>query len=498
MAKKERQLDENGFRKFGMMDKLSYGAGDFACNTSFALAGSFFTTFYTQYMGIKSVHFALILILLKIWDAINDPLMGGILDNAKPDKNGSKYRRFILGGGIGLVAAAALCFIPLPEIAPNAAYWCKIALCVFGYLCWDLCYTIANVPYGTLNAVITDKAEERSSLSLWRTLGAMAAQIPINVVLPMICYAGGDSSNANAFLGARMFPVAVVLGTIGLLAFIFCTTQTVERVRQSEEVVEKEKVNWFKAIGTFFRNRAAVGVTLAAIFSLICFTGISTATTVLFQAYFKNAQLSGMLSLITMLPMFFLMPFVSKLVKKFGKQEVSAYTMIIGIVIAALMLVLPITPDNKGMAVYLVCSLLMTASYAAYSLVGWAMVSDVIDYNEYKFGNRSEGTIYATYSMGRKIAQGVGPSLVLLLMVAVGYNEALGAEQTAGAALGIRYLVPAIYLVGMIVMFVSLKWIYNLDKKTVEEVSEGLREKRNELEGNELTAGNILEGMREE
>ncbi len=474
---------DNEVRPFGMMDKLSYAAGDFGCNTSFALAGTFFTMFYTQYMGIKATHFALILILLKIWDAINDPLMGGILDNAKPDKYGSKYRRFILGGGIGLVAAAALCFLPLPEIAPNAAYWCRIALCVFGYLCWDLCYTIANVPYGTLNAVITDKAEERSALSMWRTIGSFAAQIPINVILPMLLYEGGNKEDANAFLGARMFPVALVLGAIGLLAFIFCTKFTVERVRPVKE--EAEKVNWFQAISSFFRNRSAVGVTLAAIFSLICFTGISTATTVLFQAYFQNAQLSGLLSLIAFLPMFFLMPFLTKLVKKYGKQEVSAYTMILGIVMAALMFILPISPDGKGMAIFLVCNVLLTVSYAAYTLVGWAMVSDVIDYNEYKFGNRSEGTIYATYSMGRKIAQGLGPSLVLLLMVAVGYDESLGAAQAASTALGIRYLVPGIYLVGMIVMFVSLKFIYNLDKKTVEEVEEALRTKREAAETQE-------------
>lgn len=478
MPKKQPQLDENGYRKFGLLDKVAYGAGDFGCNMSFALAGSFFTIFYTQYMGIKAAHFATILIFLKIWDAINDPIMGGLLDNAKPDKTGSKYRRFILFGGIGLVAAAALCFIPLPEIAPNAAYWCKIALCVFGYLCWDLFYTIVNVPYGTMNAVITDKADERASLSTWRTIGAILAQVPINIVLPIICYADGDSSNANAFLGQKMFPIALVLGVLGYLAFVFMMKNTVERCAQSEEAAEAEKVNWFSAIKTFFRNRAAVGITLAAIFSLICFTGISTATTVLFQSYFKNAQMSGLLTVASMLPMFIAMPFVSKVVKKYGKQEASAYSMILGVVVAVLMLVLPMPGNNTGMFLFMAYSFLLTLSYTVFSLVGWAMVSDAIDYNEYKFGNRSEGTIYATYSMGRKIAQGIGPSLVLYLMVAVGYNESLGAAQTAAAATGIRYLVPAVYLVGIIGMFVSLKFIFPVDRKTLAEVEEALHGKQ--------------------
>lgn len=479
--KKTPQLDEHGFRKFGFRDKLAYAAGDFGCNMSFALAGTYFTMFYTQYLGIKATHFATILIFLKIWDAINDPLMGGLLDNAKPDKTGSKFRRFIIGGGIGLVLAAALCFIPVTEIWPNAAYWLRVAMCVFGYLCWDLCYTIVNVPYGTMNAVITDKPDERTSLSTWRSLGAFAAQIPIMVVLPMIVYAGGNSSDANAFLGERMFVVALVLGVIGLLAFLFMAKNTVERVTTTSASGSGEKVNWFKAIGSFFKNRAAVGLTLASIFSLVCMMGISNATTVLWQAYFQNASMSGIGSLIAYLPMFVFIPIISKLVKKFGKQEVSAYTMILGIIASILMIVLPITPDFKGIVIFLACNLLLGLSYGAFSLAGWAMVADAIDYNEYKFGSRCEGTIYATYSMGRKIAQGVGPSLVLYAMVAIGYDESLGANQTMETATGIRYLIPIIYLVGIVGMFVSLKFIYNLDSKTLKEMQVSLGREATEV-----------------
>ena len=83
MAKKIDALDQNGFRRFGMLDKLSYAAGDAGCNCSFALAGTWFTLFWTQFMKIDSLAFAALLIVFKVWDAINDTLIGSIMDSSK-------------------------------------------------------------------------------------------------------------------------------------------------------------------------------------------------------------------------------------------------------------------------------------------------------------------------------------------------------------------------------------------------------------------------------
>ena len=82
-------------RPFGMLDKVAYAAGDFGCNMSFCLAGTFFTLFYTQYMKIDSLAFAGILVLLKIWDAINDPMIGGFIDASKKEYRRGKFKTFI-------------------------------------------------------------------------------------------------------------------------------------------------------------------------------------------------------------------------------------------------------------------------------------------------------------------------------------------------------------------------------------------------------------------
>lgn len=170
-------------RKFGWKDKISYAMGDFGCNMSFALNATI-TTFYTMYIGLSTEIMAIIILLLKICDGINDPIMGAIMDKFKPKKNESKFMPFIFFGSIALIISGALVFLPIPQ-APTLV---KILVCILGYLVWDTAYTIVNVPYGSLASVITTDSQERSSLSLWRSVGAMLANIPIMVLLPVFMY----------------------------------------------------------------------------------------------------------------------------------------------------------------------------------------------------------------------------------------------------------------------------------------------------------------------
>ena len=132
------------------------------------------------------------------------------------------------------------------------------------------------------------------------------------------------------------------------------------------------------------------------------------------------------------------------------------------------MLILPITPDGKGMGIYVVCQLINSLGLGIYSTVSWAMMGDAIDYNEWKTGNREEGTVYALHSFFRKLAQGFGPALALVVMVSLGYVGELGANQTPETALNMRYLVAALYLFSALMQFVGLGLVFNLNKKNLE------------------------------
>ena len=135
------------------------------------------------------------------------------------------------------------------------------------------------------------------------------------------------------------------------------------------------------------------------------------------------------------------------------------------------MLILPISPDGSGLILYVVCQLINSLGMGIYSTVSWGMMGDAIDYNEWKNGTREEGTVYSLHSFFRKLAQGVGPSLALFIMAALGYSEINAGNQLFSVALNMRYLVAGLYLVSAVMQLIGLGLIYNLDKKSVEKMN---------------------------
>lgn len=455
----------NGTRKFGLLDKVSYAAGDFGCNMSFALKGTL-TIYWTQFMGINQVLMAGLLLLVQVWDAINDPLIGSMVDADRRHYKRNKFLAYVNAGGIGLTVAGALCFLPFPGL-PEVA---EAIMFVAGYILWDAFYTVANVPYGSLLSLITDDPIERSQLSTWRSVGAMIANIGTSILLPMLIY---DAS--NALMGERIFWIALLMGGLGLICFQFMVRTTVVRIDTDVKTGEEiPKFNFFKAMLNFVRNRAALGATLSAMSMFIGMYGASVATQVLFQAYFKNAKISGLVAMASYVGMFAFLPFIKPLVSKVGKKEMCTIGAAINVAAYVLMFLLPITPDAKGLVMYVICQLLAAVGNGFGQCVAWAMMADAMDYEEWKYGERNEGTTYALYSFFRKLAQGVGPSLGIMMATAVGYNATLQQNQPAEVALNMRYLVPAMYLGGSILALVAYGLIYNLDRKTLATMTKEL------------------------
>ena len=471
---------ENVNKPFGIKDKLAYAAGDVGCNMSFAL-NSYLLYFWTEYMGISMAHWAIIILALKIWDAINDPVIGGLMDAMKPKPGQSKFKPWIFWGSLVLIFSGALCFVPIP----SAPYAVKIVICVVGYLLWDMSYTVVNVPYGSLNSVISTNGEERAALSTFRSLGAFAANIVLMMVIPALAY-----DTAGRLQGEIMIIIGAVAGVCGFFMFQFLCRGTTERVVVDYEAQKKEaNQNYFKSLGAFLKNRAAVALTLAAIFQLMATAFMSALSSIYIRIAFPQfSQMSGIISLFSFLPMFVAIPFITKAVKKWGKRDASAWPYILGIIGGVLLLAVPAekTPGIAGLILWMLPALFVGLSIAVNSLVGWAMVADCIDYQEVRTGVREEGVVYATYSLGRKLAQGFGASLVAALLGLTGYvaeNMNAGIPQAPGTDANIRMLLGAAYLICFAGMFVLTKFVYPLGKKEVAEVTAKLGRDNNNLIG---------------
>ena len=503
--KKQITLDANGYRKFGMLDKIAYAAGDFGCNMSFALKGTV-QTFWLVYMMMETGLLSALLLLVQIWDAVNDPLIGSMIDNDKRKYKMGKFKMYIFVGACGLLVAGAAVFLPFP----NASVVVKAILFVLGYIVWDACYTVANVPYGSMLSLITEDSGERAQLSTWRSIGSMFGNIIPMIILPMliwqkVTYDGTGDYHTNpltgeaykigepvldpltgeqfeTLLGERVFWAALIMGILGFIAFMFMLKSITIRVDENSVKTNEggEKFNILKAFGKFMKNRPAVGATVAAMGMFLGMQSATTANTIMFATYFNKASMSGVVQMIGFLPMVLFLPFIKKLVNKFGKKEASVVGTILSVVGGVIMLIFP-TVENRDIAliVYLAGLVAFGIGMGVYTCVSWAMMGDAIDYNEWKFNTREEGTVYSLHSFFRKLAQGVGPSIVLLIMGILGYDSELGTiGQSFETSHNMCWLVAGLYLFSAVVQFIGIAVIYNLDKKTLEKMTAELEARR--------------------
>ncbi len=451
-------------RKFGIRDSVAYAAGDLGCNMSFALKGTM-SIFWTQFMGMD-LWYALLLIIVQVWDAINDPLIGSIIDADKRTYKRNKFLAYIWAGSIGLIVGGACCFLPFP----NAPTWAKFIIFIAGYVVWDAFYTVANVPYGSLLSLISNDVKDRASLSAWRSIGSIFGNMLPMVILPFIIY-----DKDNNLIGERVFIAALIMGVLGFICFQFMIRNTEIRVDTDVTLNEEQpKFNVFNAFVNFMKNRPAVGATIAAMGMFIGMQGATTAVTVIFQSYFKNVQISGIVQLFAMIPIVVFTPLARKMVAKYGKKELATFGSIVSIVAGVGLFVVIPSNTNLDLIIYIVCQLFFSLGLGIYSTVSWAMMGDAIDYNEWKTGRREEGTVYSLHSFFRKLAQGIGPSLVLIIMVAFGYVGANEGNQLWEVAVNMRYIVAATFLFSAVLQFVGLGLVYNLDKKTLAKMNADL------------------------
>ncbi len=517
---KQPKLDENGKRKFGIRDKIAYAAGDFGCNMSFALKPTV-QTFWLVYMMMETGILSVLLLLVQIWDAVNDPLIGSIIDNDKRKYKLGKFKTYILIGAAGLLVAGAAVFLPFP----GAGTVVKAILFVVGYILWDACYTIANVPYGSMLSLVTENKGEQAQLSTWRSIGSMVGNLVPQVLLPMIiwqkvtydgttsfldkieipegftadqfttnpvtgeAYKVGDAvlspatgKQVEILLGDRVFWMALIMGVLGFVAFIFMIKNIT--VRADENAVKTneggEKFSVIKSFGNFMKNRPAVGATLAAMGMFLGMQSAATANTIMFATYFNMASLSGVVQVIGFLPMVIFIPFVKKIVEKYGKKEASVVGTLVSLAGAVLMFIFPLISNvDVALVVYIAALAVFGIGMGVYTCVSWALISDAIDYNEWKFGKREEGMVYSLHSFFRKLAQGLGPSLVLVIMGVLGYESKYGTiGQSPETAYKMCWLVAGLYLFSAVLQFVGLAFIYNVDKKTLAQMTEELEARR--------------------
>ncbi len=458
---------QNAVRPFGWQDKLGYAMGDMGCNFSFQLVSTFMQLFYLQYIGIEAKHYATIILISKIFDAVNDIVIGNLVDTKKIGKK-SKYMPWIILGAVTLVIFNVMLFAPVKGLPYAGKYaWCLISYCL-----WSIAYTMVNVPYGSLHSVITDDPQQRVTLSTFRSIGAALPAMIVMIALPPIVYSKQTNAlgeKIDVLKGETLLPVAVVMSVFAFFVLWGTTKLVKERVHRDTA----ENVTGFKAIissaKSYFTNRAMVGATIATVASVGLINSTMSLNNMVFQYFFNAADKTGIAMVGSYAPMIVVMAIIGKLTKKFGKKNVLVTAMFIGAVAGVISLFAPITPDSKGMILYIVCLMGLNVGNAVFQISVWAIIADCIEVSSRKTGKSEEGSLYAIYSFFRKLAQGIGQAVVSWGLVAINFKEGENAVQDLGFGNKVKMLYIILLMVASVISVLAMKFIYNIGKKEEEE-----------------------------
>lgn len=457
----ETVLEEDRIKPFGMQDKIGYMLGDLGNDLFFGLVGSYLMLFYTDVLGITAGAVGTMLIVARIWDAINDPMMGTFIDRKKVGKNG-KFRPYLLYGALPVTIMGFLAFTAIPGMSESL----KLPYAYVTYIGFGMCYTAINIPYGSLASVMTTDPVERTSLSTFRTIGALVANIIIMMVVPKLVFVDGVATASGFMKAAGVF---VILSN---LCYFGAFKLTTERVKH-EVKLDQQKVSLVDTVKTLLKNRALVGIMLASFGMLASMMAVQALTPYLYKDYFKSPELISIGGMIGMIASFVVLPFLGPLVKKFGKKELATGTMVITILGNIILFVMPITNPYTFMGINFIASL----GTGFFNVLIWALVGDVIDYQEYISGKREEGIVYASYSLVRKLGQAVAGGIGGFALTFIGYQSG-AATQTMEVAQGIKNIITLLPVITTIVAFIAMAFIYNLSKSRLATMTEELEARR--------------------
>ncbi|MGN0467927.1 MAG: MFS transporter [Acutalibacteraceae bacterium] len=479
MSKKTSVPAENEHpNKIGIKEGMGYMLGDAGNLFVLTYVSSFLKVFYTDVLKIAESKIASLFLFTRLWDAINDPIWGFIVAKKKPNKDG-KFRPYLKWVSVPLGISAMLCFVDFSKFTQSQTL--ILVLAYVTYILFGMLYTGMNIPFGSLASVITDDPEGRTLLSTFRSIGGGIGGAAPLLVAPLIIYkktttASGDTIKVADGKGMLIF--GIVMGILAIVFYMMCFSSTKERVPSEED----PKVDMKKTYLGMLKSRPFVSVALAGILisGQLQFASLNQY---LYKNYFENTNLSIVGTIANYLPMVCLILFMPKLVKRFGKKELCGVGTFFSALASILMFIIvpKCSRTGSGPAVFMLFLFIIGFGYSFVSITNWAVVADVIDYQEYKTGLRSESAIYAVYTFCRKLGQTAADSGGLLLLSKVaGYSgeKYANAGYVPGVGEGILFVCTLIPMIVYTLVFVLMQFAYPLTKERLEPIYAHVRQAR--------------------
>ena len=454
-------MEKKQIRPFGVKDEIGYVFGDMAGSFVNLFVDAYFLIFCTNVLGISAGWMGTLFLVARLWDAINDPIMGSFPDRWMIGKSGDKFKPWIKIFMLPLALSGVLCFfnVPLEGIALHAYV-------AFAYVLYGMSYTGTSMPFGAMASVVSDDPIQRSKLSRARSIGGTIVGIVGLSIVPVVCF-----DKQSNILPERFTLIAVIFGVLSIISYFVLLNFTQERIRQNSE--KAEKFNYGKVLKATVHNRPLIGVMVATLGSMLFITGSNQVRSYIFKEYYARTDVMSIISLATIPILVICFPLVPKLVAKFGKKA----TLMAAIVSSTTFSVIPVVMEIKNVYIYSALVVLGTIGQTVFTMLIWALVTDCLDYSEWKFNERSDGSMYSLYTFSRKIGSTIASTGVSFGLAAIGFVSGSNVVQTAEAVNGIYFLVNIIPVVTCILELVGVGLIFNLNKETTERMYAELKAK---------------------
>lgn len=471
---------------------MAYCIGALGQGMVYAIMSSYISDFYLNVLKVTPVFVLLLMFLARIWDAINDPIMGFIVDHVNPKKG--KMRPYILYTPIPVAILTMMLFY-----APNISNTGKMIYAGITYVLWGMIYTSSDVPFWSLPNIMTSNADERGSIiSKARTANGVGSAIPIAIfmllgfVLPNFDLAGTELEQTKYTI------MALVSSIIGNLLFVRVYFKTKERVKIAPPPKkEKGQPSSLKLILTckplmltalmgilsaarYMYQAGAVHVARYSFYIGKDLTGLS-------QSEVENAlqsnisTVSTVFSVCSAVGMMGAMLAVTPLIKKFSYKQIIIVTSLMGF--ASSLAMWFIGYDNFWACVP--CLIISTIPCGAINVCAFAMIGDCLDYMEWKTGVRLTGMGSAIQSFVTKFGNAISTSFIILMYIIVDLDVASFSAKVTANPLDMSHtvrngmfsvvsLIPAIsLLVCIIPMF-----FYKLTGEYRDKIERELAEQR--------------------
>ena len=448
--------------KTGLTTKhwFGYMFGDWGGCMTFALMGSLFTMYCTNALGVDPTLLGTLVIIWTIWDAVNDPMMGALMDKAfarKQDKRG-KFRPWLL-------RATPLLAVPAIALWTVPTFFDGIALIVVLFSCkilYEASYTMFNIPMGSLLSAMSTNDSERASLSSARGVGSMIGNMIPGLAGPVIVGMFGDRES----IGYTIAGVAcAVIGFVICFLHYACTE---ERTTVGEET-KADDIKFSDILVVVKKNRPFVALCIHGVCICLMQYAAQTLGMYMYSAVYHDVtyqSISSALSSPFMIGSMIAVPF---LCKKLGLEKLIRISLLIGGAICGglfvLHMVMDVPPLLHGIILGIGSGMAMVSIQ-----MQWGLVGEAIDYNELVTGKRTEGSIYGTFNLSRRIGQTIGQGFALYGLAWIGY-DGTAAVQTAGTVMGLKVLcvlVPAVFILGS---WAAFKFVWNITPEVRAEMA---------------------------